>query len=166
MWACLWVWGFCTVDQVSSWDKWLRCLCYTPVKNLDQCIKTIVEKFRCNMNLPPCPKQLGWFDENYCKALCNGSERVVKGGCVSCHTVPRAAPAISLWRWGCVRNDKGKFGNFTLGFLFHKKKKKKFCLCSVLGRSNYSGFMQYLSPHRVTQGIRHLPFDLVFIEHT
>lgn len=44
--------------------------------------------------------------------------------------------------------------------------KIKFRLCLVLGRINYSDFLQYLSPHRVTQGIRHLPFDLVFIEHT
>lgn len=55
--------------------------------------------------------------------------------------------------------------NFMLGFLVHKEG-GKFCLCLVLGGSNYSAFMQYLSPHQVTQGIRHLPFDLVFIEHT
>jgi len=36
-------------------------------------------------------------------------------------------------------------GSFMLGFLMHRKKKTYLCL--VLGGSNYSAFMQYLSLH-------------------
>lgn len=95
----------------------------TSVKNLDQPIKMIAEKLQRDVILPACGKQRGWPDGADSRAPPHAGDAAVERGCPCWHAAPRAAPAAPLQSWAWVRSDK--IGNFTPGFLVHKKKGKK-----------------------------------------